>query len=44
MQINNVGGAVATDETDSLISSGKAVGTAAVYNTAAESTSDRCTT
>ena len=31
MQINNVGGAVATDETDRLISSDKAVGTA-VYN------------
>ena len=31
MQINNVGGAVATDETDQLISSDKAVGTA-VYN------------
>jgi PRC-barrel domain len=28
MQINNVGGAVATDETDRLISSDKAVGTA----------------
>ena len=31
MQNNNVGGAVATDETDRLISSDKAVGTA-VYN------------
>jgi hypothetical protein len=31
MQINNLGGAVATDETDRLISSDKAVGTA-VYN------------
>jgi hypothetical protein len=31
MQINNVGGAVATDETDRLISSDKAIGTA-VYN------------
>ena len=31
MQKNNVGGAVATDETDRLISSDKAVGTA-VYN------------
>ena len=31
MQSNNVGGAVATDETDRLISSDKAVGTA-VYN------------
>ena len=31
MQINNVAGAVATDETDRLISSDKAVGTA-VYN------------
>jgi hypothetical protein len=31
MQINNVGGAVATDETDRLISSDKAVGTA-VHN------------
>jgi hypothetical protein len=31
MQTNNVSGAVATDETDRLISSDKAVGTA-VYN------------
>jgi hypothetical protein len=31
MQTNNVGGAVATDETDRLISSDRTVGTA-VYN------------